>query len=101
MRVKNIFKRLFRVYAHMYHSHVESIIALGAEAHLNTCFKHFMYFILEFGLVERKELEPLVEICMVRRSLFSFFRQNAVHQIVLAVIIIGCMQGLGMELKTK
>jgi hypothetical protein len=65
MRVKNIFKRLFRVYAHMYHSHVESIIALGAEAHLNTCFKHFMYFILEFALVERKELEPLVEICMV------------------------------------
>ena len=49
----------------MYHSHVESIIALGAEAHLNTCFKHFMYFILEFALVERKELEPLVEICMV------------------------------------
>jgi hypothetical protein len=68
MRVKNIFKRLFRVYGHMYHSHVESIIALGAEAHLNTCFKHFMYFILEFGLVERKELEPLVEICMVRSS---------------------------------
>jgi MOB kinase activator 1 len=68
MRVKNIFKRLFRVYGHMYHSHVESIIALGAEAHLNTCFKHFMYFILEFNLVERKELEPLVEICMVRYS---------------------------------
>ena len=49
----------------MYHSHVEAIIALGAEAHLNTCFKHFMYFILEFGLVERKELEPLAEICSV------------------------------------
>jgi len=63
MRVKNIFKRLFRVYGHMYHSHIEKIIALGAEPHLNTCFKHFMYFITEFSLIERKELEPLKEIC--------------------------------------
>ena len=65
-RLKNVYKRLFRVYAHMYHSHIEKIITLGAEPHLNTCFKHFMYFILEFSLVERKELEPLAEICKVR-----------------------------------
>ena len=38
--VKNIFKRLFRVYAHIYHSHFQKIVGLGAEAHLNTCFKH-------------------------------------------------------------
>ena len=62
-RVKIIFKRLFRVYAHMYHSHVQQVIELEAEAHLNTCFKHFMFFITEFSLVERKELEPLTEIC--------------------------------------
>ena len=42
--VQTIFKRLFRVYAHIYHSHFRSICALGEEAHLNTCFKHFMYF---------------------------------------------------------
>ena len=46
-----------------YHSHLENVIALGAEPHLNTCFKHFMYFITEFSLIERKELEPLKEIC--------------------------------------
>jgi hypothetical protein len=39
------------------------VIALGAEPHLNTCFKHFMYFVTEFSLIERKELEPLKEIC--------------------------------------
>ena len=39
-----IFKRLFRVYAHIYHSHFKHVCALDAEAHLNTCFKHFMYF---------------------------------------------------------
>lgn len=37
--VRNIFKRLFRVYAHMYHSHFAKIVALGEEAHLNTSFK--------------------------------------------------------------
>lgn len=42
--IDSIFKRLFRVYAHIYHSHFKHICALGEEAHLNTCFKHFMYF---------------------------------------------------------
>lgn len=42
--VRRIFKRLFRVYAHIYHSHFKSVVALGVEAHLNTCFKHFIYF---------------------------------------------------------
>ena len=43
--VKVIFKRLFRVYAHIYHTHFQHIMLLGAETHLNTCFKHFIYFI--------------------------------------------------------
>lgn len=42
--ITGIFKRLFRVYAHMYHSHFRHVCALGEEAHLNTCFKHFVYF---------------------------------------------------------
>eukprot|EP00033_Pygsuia_biforma_P000632 GCRY01000746.1.p1 GENE.GCRY01000746.1~~GCRY01000746.1.p1 ORF type:complete len:212 (+),score=40.64 GCRY01000746.1:115-750(+) len=60
--VKNIFKRLFRVYAHIYYSHFEKIVSLGEEAHLNTCFKHFYYFTQEFGLVARKDMEPLEEL---------------------------------------
>lgn len=43
--VRTIFKRLFRVYGHMYHSHFKQIIGLGEEAHLNTCFKHFIIFV--------------------------------------------------------
>lgn len=42
--VKTIFKRLFRVYAHIYHSHFQMIVSLKEEAHLNTCFKHFILF---------------------------------------------------------
>lgn len=57
--VKNIFKRLFRVYAHIYYSHFEKVVELSAEAHLNTCFKHFISFVIQFDLVDKKELAPL------------------------------------------
>jgi len=57
--IKTIFKRLFRVYAHIYYNHFNKIRTLGEEAHLNTCFKHFFYFTREFQLIESKELEPL------------------------------------------
>ena len=60
--MKTIFKRLFRVYAHIYHTHFQIIMALGLEYHLNTCFKHFIFFIDEFKLVEEKELAPLSEL---------------------------------------
>jgi MOB kinase activator 1 len=60
--VKKIFRRLFRIYAHIYHSHFQKIVGLGAEAHLNTCFKHFIYFVHEFRLVPAQELSPLSDL---------------------------------------
>jgi len=57
-----IFKRLFRVYAHIYYSHFQRVCSLGQEAYLNTCFKHFYYFIAKFNLVEAKEQAPLQEL---------------------------------------
>ncbi|KAM6599930.1 hypothetical protein CsatA_019539 [Cannabis sativa] len=60
--VKTIFKRMFRVYAHIYHSHFEKILSLKEEAHLNTCFKHFILFTREFKLIDKRQLEPLHEL---------------------------------------
>eukprot|EP00842_Homolaphlyctis_polyrhiza_P005174 jgi/Hompol1/5658/HPOL_004611-RA len=60
--IKTIMKRLFRVYAHIYHSHFQSFKDLGADAHLNTSFKHFVFFINEFSLVDKKELAPLDDL---------------------------------------
>lgn len=57
--VKKILTRLFRVFVHTYMHHFERIVAMGAEPHVNTCYKHFYYFVTEFKLVEQKELEPL------------------------------------------
>jgi len=60
--VKNMFKRLFRVYAHIYHSHFQQVVSLEEEAHLNTSFKHFIFFVKEFELVGDKELAPMSEL---------------------------------------
>ena len=60
--VRVIFKRLFRVYAHIYHAHFSDVMALEIEAHLNTSFKHFVYFVFEFDLIEHKELTPLKDL---------------------------------------
>eukprot|EP01105_Mastigella_eilhardi_P011471 TRINITY_DN2641_c0_g1_i1.p2 TRINITY_DN2641_c0_g1~~TRINITY_DN2641_c0_g1_i1.p2 ORF type:complete len:224 (-),score=85.66 TRINITY_DN2641_c0_g1_i1:554-1201(-) len=59
---RNIFKRLFRVYAHVYYTHFQKILSLNLETQLNTCFKHYYYFIKEFKLVESKELLPLANL---------------------------------------
>uniref|UniRef100_A0A8C8TDG9 MOB kinase activator 1A n=1 Tax=Peromyscus maniculatus bairdii TaxID=230844 RepID=A0A8C8TDG9_PERMB len=44
---KTIPKRLFRVYAHIYHQHFDS---------------HFIFFVQEFNLIDRRELAPLQEL---------------------------------------
>eukprot|EP00013_Stygamoeba_regulata_P005108 CAMPEP_0177638912 /NCGR_PEP_ID=MMETSP0447-20121125/5743_1 /TAXON_ID=0 /ORGANISM="Stygamoeba regulata, Strain BSH-02190019" /LENGTH=200 /DNA_ID=CAMNT_0019140909 /DNA_START=80 /DNA_END=682 /DNA_ORIENTATION=- len=49
--VKLILKRMFRIYAHMYHSHFQRLKQLQADAHFITCFRHFYYFVKEFNLV--------------------------------------------------
>lgn len=57
---KKILSRLFRVFVHVYIHHFDSICNMGAEAHVNTCYKHYYYFISEFSLIDQSELEPLV-----------------------------------------
>ncbi|KAI9292007.1 maintenance of ploidy protein mob1 [Neoconidiobolus thromboides FSU 785] len=61
--VKTIFKRLYRVYAHLYHHHFDHVIVLGQEVHLNTSFKHFIFLVQEFDLIpDQKELAPMLDL---------------------------------------
>jgi MOB kinase activator 1 len=46
-----MWRRLSRVYGHLYCCHFSVICALGAEMHLNTSFKHFVLFSEEFEYV--------------------------------------------------
>jgi len=38
------------------------MMVIGAEPHVNTCYKHFYYFVTEFNLMNDKEFEPLKEM---------------------------------------
>lgn len=77
--VKVIFKRLFRVYAHIYHSHFKHVCNLGEEAHLNTCFKHFMYF----AQVGRASLQMLDSSLAAQHSVDMYTQASATSVMLL------------------
>jgi len=54
-----IFRRVFRVYGIIYTSFFGALEELQMAPHLNTCFKHFMFFNFEFDLISEKEMAPL------------------------------------------
>ena len=60
--VREIMRRLFRVYAHCYHQHRDNFEQLGTLAHLNTSFKQFVLFNHEFDLIPKEQLAPLKEL---------------------------------------
>lgn len=67
-----IFRRLFRVYGIVYSSFFGTLEALDMAPHLNTCFKHFMFFCTEFGLLPEREIEPLeVLVKPIRKQYFT------------------------------
>ena len=67
-RVQLVYRRLARVFAHIYLEHAEHVSSLGVERLLNSTFKHFVYFGFEFELLEQgADLQPLEPV--VRRLL--------------------------------
>ncbi|KAI9891579.1 MAG: Mitotic exit network component [Vezdaea aestivalis] len=53
--LRQMFKRLYRVYAHIYCHHYPVIVQLGLEPHLNTSFKHYVLFIDEHNLATGRD----------------------------------------------
>lgn len=55
---------MHRVYAHIYYSHFAEMVAVSpvSEAFLNSAFKHFHYFVQEFNLVSKTDMEPLEQL---------------------------------------
>lgn len=56
---KNIFKRLFRIYAHIYHHHLEDMKRCSLQDQINHSFKHFISFSMEFKMIPEDQLAPL------------------------------------------
>jgi len=71
-----IFRRLFRVYGIIYSSFFNTLEALEMAPHLNSCFKHFMFFCTEFGLLPEREIEPLLDLVTPIRTQYYTARQG-------------------------
>ena len=57
--ISDMFRRMFRIFAIIFHRSFDEIEKIDAQAHLNTVFKHFMFFCFEFKLVDEKETAAL------------------------------------------
>jgi MOB kinase activator 1 len=76
-----IFRRIFRVYGIIYSSFFGTLEALDMAPHLNSCFKHFMFFCTEFGLLPEREMEPLeVLVKPIRKQYFAAKQQSQQQQ---------------------
>lgn len=58
--VKDMSKKIFRVYAHVFHQHFNEVKERKMETNFLFAFKHFLFFAMEFRLLNEKELEPMV-----------------------------------------
>ena len=63
--LRPLYRRLCRVFAHFYFAHWKEVSdprILGAAAHLNTVFKHYVAFGREHGLLPEGELDPVRQL---------------------------------------
>lgn len=60
--VKNIYRQMFRIFAHIYHNHFDKIVHLSLEAHWNSFFAHFISFGKTFEIADPADLVPLISL---------------------------------------
>lgn len=64
---KKILTRLYRVFVHVYVHHFDRLMSIGAEPHVNTCYKHYYYFVTEFQV---RQKTPTFVSCVKMCSFF-------------------------------
>lgn len=71
--VRQIYTRMFRIFAIVYTQHFSRLEQLGAAAHLNTSFKHYLFFVWEFDLIDARELDAVHEIVTELRQQYDAY----------------------------
>ncbi|KAJ1731766.1 Maintenance of ploidy protein mob2 [Coemansia biformis] len=66
-----IYNHLFRVLAHIYWSHYPELLNLKLEGHVNSLFAHFISFVKEFDLLDRKDMASMAD-------LITFYEQQGI-----------------------
>ena len=76
--VRNILKRLLRVYAHIYSQHFQSLHSYELNDQFEFSVTHFIYFVDQFKLVSPYDMRSLADLAMEKapnlssRVRFSF-----------------------------
>ncbi|ELP86886.1 Maintenance of ploidy protein mob1, putative [Entamoeba invadens IP1] len=60
--ITKIFKRLIRVYAHMFYSHMDDLKGNGNDQVAMQSFQHFFFFCREFKMLSKDDIAPLEPI---------------------------------------
>ena len=74
---KKLLRRMARVYGHIYYAHYSILLQLKIDIHVNTCFKHFIYFTLRYNMVNKQEFMAFGKIVTkLAPDLFLIQRQR-------------------------
>ena len=60
--LKNMYKQMFRCYAHLYWQHWLIFWDLNSHRELNTCFVHFVNVGRIYGLLHDRDMEPMMPL---------------------------------------
>ncbi|KAL3240123.1 Mob2p [Nakaseomyces bracarensis] len=60
--VQRIMDQMFRIFGHIYHHHFDKIVHLSLEAHWNSFFAHFISFVKEFKIIDRRDMYPMLPL---------------------------------------
>ena len=67
--IKNLYRQMFRCYAHIYHGHwLEPFYHISAYKELNTCFIHFINVGKLFDLLSDKDVKPMQPLIDIWQS---------------------------------
>lgn len=91
--LKNIYRQMFRIFAHIYHNHFDKFVHLSMEAHWNSFFSHFISFGKEFDLLDRQEMEPLLPLIEAMESQGKILTSDSKPQEITAGSNTGGSQG--------
>jgi len=57
--VKQMYRQLLRIFAHIFHAHYPVLLHLHSEGHFNSLFAHFLAFGKEFDILDVRDIRGL------------------------------------------
>jgi MOB kinase activator 1 len=76
--IKNIYRQLLRVFAHIYHAHFNQVLHLRAEPHFNSLFAHFLAFGREYDLLDVRDIKGETNNPVGVGALWERWRQSGI-----------------------